>query len=779
MICAFTTTFRHDLCRVCLLGTAIVWAQPIHAAEAVSTGRQIYQATCVDCHGAKGEGTEEYDRQLEGDRSVVQLAELIADTMPADDPGSLTAEQSRAVAAYVHDSFYSAIARARNRPARIELARLTVRQYRRAVTDLIGSFRRPAELDAARGLQADYYNGRRPGGGRGRRGGRGVAASRIDARVDFDFGTEAPVPEIDDPSRFSIRWQGAIIAPETGHYEFVVRTENAARLWINDTDHPLVDAWVKSGDDTEYASSLFLIGGTVYPLRLEFSKAKQGVDDSDKQKNPPPVIATISLLWQRPRGELEPIPARQLSPHPAPEAFVGTTPFPPDDRSYGWERGTSVSKAWDQATTSGAIEAAGYIDANLNELTGTNDQDADRVERLRDFCQDFAERAFRRPLTEKQRQFFVDRQFAVGDPETAVKRVVMLVLKSPRFLFREVGGGPDAYDVAARLAFGLWDSIPDRELFRAAAEDRLATREQVAEQAERMLSDLRAKAKLRNFLLTWLTADTERDLGKDRERFPEFDAASVADLRTSLELFLDDVVWAEGSDFRRLLLSDEVFLNDRLAACYGVESTADPAFRKVRIDKGQRAGVLTHPYLMTRFADRKQSSPILRGVFLARGVLGVSLRPPPEAVAPLTPDLHPDLTTRERVTLQTKPANCMTCHGIINPLGFALEHFDAVGRYRERDHGKPINDTGSYHTRAGETVTVCGARALAQFLAGSEEAHAAFAEQLFHHLVQQPVRAYGPATLDHLRQSFAAHDFNIRELAKEVMVVSALVGRDT
>src|SRR5262249_43739143 len=249
------------------------------------------------------------------------------------------------------------------------------------------------------------------------------------------------------------------------------------------------------------------------------------------------------------------------------------------------------------------------------------------------------------------------------------------------------------------------------------------------------------------------------------------------DLRTSLELFLDDVVWSEASDFRQLFLSDEVFLNGRLAKFYGTEPPAGGEFKKMKLDAGRRAGVLSHPYLMAPVAHGSGTSPIHRGVRLARGVLGVSLRPPPEAVAPLSPDLHPSLTTRERVALQTRATNCMTCHGIINPLGFSMEHFDAVGRYRDKDNGKPVDATASYQARDGKTVRVNGVRELAAFLAGSPEAHAAFVEQLFHHLVQQPAQAYGPNTLDDLRRSFEANKFNIRKLAIEVMTAAALRGR--
>jgi hypothetical protein len=751
---------------------ALALFAPPYAAAADAEGKQIFKARCAVCHGSQGEGTKKYDKRLEGDRSAAQLAELIHETMPQDDPGSLSPEEAQAVAAYVHDAFYSAIARERNRPARIELSRLTVRQHRQALADLVGSFRSSRPLGKERGLKGEYYNGRRIGRG-------SSAMERIDALIDFNFGTEAPSDKL-DAHGFSIRWSGSLLAPETGEYEFAVRTEHAARLWVNSLEQPLIDAWVKSGNDTEFKAVLFLIGGRAYPLKLDFSKARQGVDDSKKQKTkPPPVKASLALCWKRPHAVLEPIPTRQLSPGSAVESFVCSTSFPPDDRSYGWERGATISQAWDEAATEAALETGSYIAGRLDELANARENDSQRKEKLREFCRIFAERAFRRPLTAEQSKTLIDKQFdSAKDADTAVKRSVLLALKSPQFLYREIGGTPDPNEVAARLSFGLWDSIPDQELIAAARAGRLATRQQIVEQAEPLLGDPRAKAKLRGFLLTWLKADHDLDLAKDAKKFPGFDAAVIADLRASLELFLDDVLWSERSDFRELLLADDLFLNGRLAKFYGAELPANAPFTRVKLDGDRRAGVLTHPYLMTSFAHSGESSPIHRGVFLARGVLGMSLRPPPEAVAPLAPELHPKLTTRERVALQTRPTACMSCHSIINPLGFTLEHFDAVGRYREQDRGQSVNALGSYLTRAGRTVTLKNARELAEFLAGSDEAHAAFIEQLFHHLVQQPVRAYGKDTLDELRRSFAANGFNIRKLAVEVMATSALQARE-
>src|SRR5439155_18475545 len=170
------------------------------------------------------------------------------------------------------------------------------------------SFRKPMTWGDARGLKGEYYAGRRLGRG-------GAALDRIDPQVEFDFKTDTPAAGKIEPHEFSIRWSGSLLAAETGEYEFVVHTDHAARLWVNDNNRPLIDAWVKSGKDTEFKGTLFLIGGRVYPLRLEFSKAKQGVDDSKKQKEKPPSKpASIALLWKRPGRVLEPIPARQLSP---------------------------------------------------------------------------------------------------------------------------------------------------------------------------------------------------------------------------------------------------------------------------------------------------------------------------------------------------------------------------------------------------------------------------------------------------------------------------------
>ena len=188
--------------------------------------------------------------------------------------------------------------------------------------------------------------------------------------------------------------------------------------------------------------------------------------------------------------------------------------------------------------------------------------------------------------------------------------------------------------------------------------------------------------------------------------------------------------------------------------------------------------MLSHPYLMSVLSYPGSTSPIHRGVFLARSVLGNTLRPPQEAIAPLPPEQHPDLTTRERVTLQTSSVACQTCHTLINPLGFALEEFDEIGRYRTTEHSadgaRPIDASGSYGPRTGPSMTFNGGRELGARLADSHDAHEAFVQATFHALVKQPVRAWGADTLEDLTRSFAASGFDIRRLLVDIMVVAAV-----
>jgi len=722
------------------------------------TGNQIFRQLCVKCHGGHGQGVKgKYDDALQGDWSLEKLARYIDKKMPDDDPGRCRGADAEAVARYIYESFYSRQARLRGHAPRIELLHLTNRQYANTVADLIKHFTGDdGQLTEERGLRAVYYNSHDFEGEK-------KVYERVERPVGFDFGPTNWDPKLNGTNGFSVQWRGSLLAEETGDYEFILKTANGARLWINDEDDPIIDGWVGGGQLAEHKVVLRLIGGRAYPFQLDYFRFKEKT-------------ALLSLHWKPPHGVEEAIPGRDLLPDHVTPTFVLTTPFPADDSSVGYERGMGVSKAWDEATTRAAIEAANDVVKRLDFLSHSQLSDSNRIDKVEAFCGRFVAAAFRRPLTADQKQLFVSNQFkGAKKTEDAVKRVVILALKSPRFLYLEADGGKaDDLDVAARLSFGLWDSLPDAALERAAAKGQLRTEEQVAEQARRMLADPRAHSKMRYFLQQWLQMNQREDLSKDATLFPGFTPEIIADLRVSLNLFLEDAVWNGSSDYRALLLADYLFLNARLAQFYGVPAPAGEDFVKMKFDRKERCGVITHPYLLAAFSYQKSTSPIHRGVFLTRNIVGRALKPPPMAMTFKDADFAPNLTMREKVAQLTRPQACQSCHAVINPLGFSLEHYDAVGRFRQDEHDRPIDSVSDYVTDSGETVHLAGPRDVAEFAAGSEQAQDAFIEHLFNQVVKQPMLAYGAETMDRLRQSFVASQFNVRKLLVDIATLSAL-----
>jgi hypothetical protein len=734
----------------------------------VLDGASIYKSRCASCHGDKAQGGAGYQKPLVGVRSAAELASFIKQTMPPG-PKRCPPAEAETVATFLYNNYYSLIAQEKNRPARVSIARLTVKQFRNAVADLVGVYHPVIPTDSQNGLRAEYYRSRFYNF-------KDKVLERVDPNVNFDFGSGAPTAGSYDPHFFSILWQGSIYAPDTGEYEFVVKSDHATRFFLNEDRLPLIDGLIKSGNQTEFRGSVFLLGGRSYPMRLDFVKANQGVDDTEKQKNKPAGPASVGLLWRRPKLALETIPQRFLYNKQSLRTFVAQTPFPPDDRSIGYERGNSVSKEWDDATTSAAFEAANFIASNLAYVTGIPDNDPMRSEKLVNYCRQFVERAFRSPLTSNVEQSYIKKQFDnASNLENAVKRVVVLTLKSPRFLYREIGTSKkDAYYVASQLSFSLWDSLPDPDLLKLAASGNLETKEQILAQAEKMANSPRAWTKLESFLMSWLKVDEVPDIVKGPKIAQDFDTNSATDLRTSFELFLENTAWSKESDFRDLMTSQKIYLNGRLAKLYGIPLPADAQFQSVALDSDKRSGILTQPYLLSKNSYLETSSPIHRGVIIVRSLLGRTLQPPPSAFAPTPPSLHPDWTTRERVSIQTKPDQCNTCHGIINPLGFTLEGFDAIGRWRTQENGKPIDTSGTYLSRSGKQARFANSLDLAQYIINSDEGQSAFTEKLFQHLVKQPVLAYGPRMLPELVQSFSENRYSIRRLMAKIAVSSAV-----
>ena len=750
-----------------------------HAASGEHEGLAIYREHCIDCHGERGEGNsiEEVDA-LYGQRSVEALARFIERNMPEDEPELCVGKEAHSVAQYIHDAFYSPDARKRlgiQERAKIAISRMTGIQYRNVIADLVASMapQVPETIFPAGGLSGYYFNSK----GMNKKDGKSV--DKTDPFLDFDFGEEGPVEGI-KREQFSAVWEGSFFVRDTGYYEFRTNTPNGVRLYVNTTlradernyrddsskasRQALIDDWVSSGPEVRQSSArIFLLGGRRYPVRMDYFKYKEK-------------IGRIRLEWKAPHGTWRVFGGEMVSPVITPRIFVVSAIFPADDHSQGYGRGTLVSKAWHEGITAGAVQTAGELTQRLEDFIEIGEDDPQRKTKLMDFCARFVSAAFRRPLGEKDTEFFVGRQFTNdGDLKVAVKRCVLLCLKSPRFLYPELsteGERPDAYTIASRLSFALWDSMPDEQLLQVAQSGGLGTADGVDAEIWRMLEDSRARAKMNNFFEHWMEMDG-RDPGKDRSLFPGFSDAVIMDLRESLLRFVSNVVWSERSDYRDLLKAEYLLLNERLCAIYGGD-VVGTGLKRVAVDPAHRAGILTHPYLLALFAYHDNTSPIHRGVFLTRNILGRMLKPPPKAVSFNNETLDPRLTMREKITLITSENACMSCHSVINPLGFSLENFDAIGRWRMSEKDKRINAKSDYMTASGNLLVLSGARDIADFAAGSPVAHGAFINAVFNHLAKQPIAAYGSNSLIDLRKGFSASLFNIKALMVEIVKLHAL-----
>jgi hypothetical protein len=338
------------------------------------------------------------------------------------------------------------------------------------------------------------------------------------------------------------------------------------------------------------------------------------------------------------------------------------------------------------------------------------------------FIRDFGPRAWRRPLSDSEiaglnalftLPYEVPDGFEGPAFEAGFTLVVETMLQSPYFLYRiEIGEPAEAamveasgveglhrltgYEVASRLSYLLWQSMPDDVLFEAAADGTLDTPEGVLAEAKRMLEDPRAGDGLMEFFRQWLEFDRITSVEKDPRLFPNFDRSLLVSMRDELEWLLADHVFVEGRDFRDVFSTRRARVDAALARIYGVDLFApdEDGYAEVKLDPRQRAGILTRAALLAVKARPHESDPIHRGLFVRQRMLCDVLPPPPPGLAIVPPDPDPDLTTRERFAAHSDVDGCRSCHALIDPPGFAFEHYDAIGAWRETENGRPIDASG-------------------------------------------------------------------------------------
>ena len=335
----------------------------------------------------------------------------------------------------------------------------------------------------------------------------------------------------------------------------------------------------------------------------------------------------------------------------------------------------------------------------------------------RGIAANLARRAFRRPVTDADvdslmPHFDAGRKAAGFD--SGIEHLVAAVLVSPDFLFRAIrtpdhaillkadstAPGPQSpvpnprspavalndLELASRLSFFLWSQGPDDALLDAAAAGKLRTPDTLRAQALRMLGDRRASALVRNFALKWLDVDNLKEVEPDPNLFPAFSDPLRRDMAAEIELFVASVL-LEGRGVGDLLTADHTFLNERLARHYGITTVLGPQFRRVTLTDPRRHGVLGKGAVLLRTSYGDRTSPVIRGAWVLDKLMGTPPTPPP-------PDVETDLSTpkgeapktlRARLESHRAKPGCNQCHGVIDPIGLALENFDAIGRWRDRD----------------------------------------------------------------------------------------------
>ncbi|MXY67251.1 MAG: DUF1592 domain-containing protein [Acidobacteriia bacterium] len=338
---------------------------------------------------------------------------------------------------------------------------------------------------------------------------------------------------------------------------------------------------------------------------------------------------------------------------------------------------------------------------------------ADEAGCARQILSGLVRRAYRRPVSDEDLlrplEFFREGR-QNGGFDAGIERALTAVLVSPEFLFRTEAAAPspgaariNSVELASRISFFLWSSIPDDELLAAAASGELGSDEGLERQVRRMLADPRAANFATNFAGQWLRLRSLESFSPDARLFPDFDDNLRQALRRETELFVQSIV-SEDRSVLDLIKADYTYLNERLAKHYGIGAVYGTRFRRVALDStSKRGGLLRHGSVLTVTSYPTRTSPVLRGTWVLENIFGAPPPPPPPNVPALDNAVSASLPMRERLGAHRDNPACASCHQTIDPVGFALENFDALGRWRDYEDGLEVDAAGGL-PGAGESA---------------------------------------------------------------------------
>jgi hypothetical protein len=384
-------------------------------------------------------------------------------------------------------------------------------------------------------------------------------------------------------------------------------------------------------------------------------------------------------------------------------------------------------------------------------------------------------KAYRRPLTdgdiETPLSFYQRRRNSNGSFEAGIESALQFILASPEFLFRfesdpndlAVGASYQIGDVAlaSRLSFFLWSSLPDDELLNLAGQGKLHEHAVLEQQVKRMLADPRADALVDNFAEQWLFLRNLKTASPDPQIFPDFDDNLRQAMREETKLFFQSVV-REDRNVMDLLTADYTFVNERLARHYGIPNVYGSQFRRIALTSDERRGLLGQGSILTVTSYPNRTSPVQRGKWILTNLLGIPPTPPPPNVPALKENGEgKPLSLRERMEQHRADAVCAGCHKVMDPIGFALENFDAVGEWRTTDDGSAIDPSGTLYNGA----KIDGPVALRNMLANHPELFlGVMTEKLLTYALGRGVQYYDMPAVRKIVKDAGAHDFRFSSL---------------
>jgi hypothetical protein len=411
-------------------------------------------------------------------------------------------------------------------------------------------------------------------------------------------------------------------------------------------------------------------------------------------------------------------------------------------------------------------QVKGPSQESLTKVFGDNARAPRDAPGVRKIVADLARRAYRRPVTDKEIEELVELIAMVqkdGDSfEEGLCLAIQRMLISPHFLFRiEKGEQLSQHELATRLSYFLWSTMPDEELLRYADEGKLQKPEVLEAQVRRLLKDDKAHALVENFCGQWLRTRALESHLPDRNKFPEFTDYTRMSMKQETELFFEHIL-REDRPITDFLDGHYTFLNQRLAEFYGIAGVKGHEFRKVDLKGSPRGGVWRHASVLTVSSYGNRTSPVLRGKWILENLLNAPPPPPPPDVPILDEkELGKSVSLRDQLVKHRSNTTCASCHARMDPLGLALENFDAIGRWREKDGQLTIDASATL----ADGRDVKGPDGLAAILKADREAFAeCLAEKMLIYALGRGLDRNERKTVKALSQRMAHEDYRFSSL---------------